>query len=175
VSEPNDVLNEGIKEIPILGEAIEIGEVFAVAGFDSYEALRDSMEWIEVPGAEGMDTRELMLTENQNPDGTWTDPHTGFTSADPSNFDIDHRVPFSQIIQEFEQTHTMSREELLEIYNDPDNLQVLHDVHNQSGKGSETLQQHAAEIQDPAFRREFLQKGKAYLAKLEEVLGPRQA
>ncbi|MYE60591.1 MAG: hypothetical protein F4235_00550, partial [Candidatus Dadabacteria bacterium] len=71
-----------------------------------YTAFREEMYWTEV-GDTGQSTRDWLLEQHsQVPvekdssgkilSGNWVDPHTGFTSSDPADFDIDHRMPFNK-------------------------------------------------------------------------------
>ena len=176
-----------LREIPLVDDFVEFAELVAellpdaadgVAGGD-YGELRDSMYW--TTGEEGMTTRERLLAEHSlepvtcDADGRivsgfWTDPHTGFQSRDPSDFDIDHRVPFAEIVDQFPQVHDLSKSEQLAIYNDPDNLQVLHDEHNRA-KGMASPREHAWEFANDAARGEFLRQCADYVLGLRKRFG----
>ncbi len=140
-----------------------------------YQTLRDAMEWTEF-GDTGQSTREYLLEKSslegvtKDKDGQiirgfWQDQHTGFKSANPQDFDIDHRVPFSNIVETFPEIYDLPKEAQLEIYNDPDNLQVSHDQHN-AAKGAEMPADHAATIGDATTRDDFLTLSKNYIEKL---------
>jgi len=175
-------MKEFMFEIPVIGDILEFVDDFgepaaAVVGAEAtnaaaeggYEALRESMAWTEVPGT-GMDTRDHLLEISQSPEGTWTDPHTGFTSTDPSDFHIDHRVPFSEIAARYPEIYNLPRDEQLAIYNDPDNLQVTHAEHNLE-KGSQTAAEHAGSFQDGEARDAFVEKVRAYIRKMDARFG----
>ena len=153
--------------------------VTSATAIGDYGDLRETMCWIEV-GDTGLDTRDYLLEKySEVPvtrdatgniiSGQWTGPH-GFTSTDPSNFDIDHRVPFSQVVEENPDIYNLSREEQLKIYNDPDNLQIVDSHHNQVEKGAETIQEHAPEFHSLEKREAFLNKGTEYLAKVKKQI-----
>lgn len=136
-----------------------------------YAAFRKEMYWTEV-GDTGQNTREWLLERySQVPvekdpsgkilNGKWVDPHTGFTSSDPADFDIDHRMPFSKIVESYPGIHDLPREEQLAIYNDLDNLQVLHGDHNVE-KGAQSGEVHVDYINDKEFRDSFMEDHKNY-------------
>lgn len=175
-------MKEFLFEIPVVGDILEFVAEFGapaaeIAGAEAarvtaeggYEALRESMDWTEVPGT-GMDTRDHLLQISQSPEGTWTDPHTGFTSANPGDFHIDHRVPFSEIAARYPEIYELPRDEQLAIYNDPDNLQVTHAEHNLE-KGSQTAAEHAGSFQDGEAREAFVEKAWAYIRKMDARFG----
>ena len=51
-------------------------------------------------------------------------------SFDAEDFDIDHRMPFSKIMESYPEIYKLLGDEQLAIYNDPNNLQVIYDDHN---------------------------------------------
>lgn len=141
-----------------------------------YTAFREEMYWTEV-GDTGQNTREWLLEQSsQVPveknfsgkilSGQWVDPHTGFTSSDPADFDIDHRMPFSEIVESYPEIYDLPHEEQLAIYNDPDNLHVLHDDHNIE-KGAQSGEVHAGYINDEEFKNRFLEDYRNYKEALE--------
>lgn len=156
---------EGIASDVVASESDNIAnEVSSVIPFD-YGAFRDQMYWTEVDDT-GQSTREWLLEKSslvpvekdssgQILSGQWCDPHTGFISSDPEDFDIDHRMPFSKIMESYPEIYELPRDEQLAIYNDPDNLQILHDDHNME-KGAQSGEAHAMEITDEEFRERFL-------------------
>lgn len=171
------------RELPIIDDVADaldiVTELFPDAEAGSvpdgdYAELREGMYW--TVGEDGLDTREQLLTDaslepvghDENGSvatGLWRDPHTGFESTDPSDFDVDHRVPFREIADRFPQLLELPKEEQLAIYNDPENLQVVHDAHNLK-KGADTPTEHALEFADGNAKREFLGKCVAYLEQL---------
>lgn len=177
-----------LREMPFVDDVVELAEIVAelipitsTEGIDAgdYSGLRDGMYW--TVGEDGMTTRERLLTERSlepvNRDesgrivsGLWRDAHTGFESRDPSDFDIDHRVPFREIVDQFPDMYGLSKEEQLAIYNDPDNLQVTHDEHNRA-KGDASPTEHAWEFADATDRGEFLRKCGDYLVGLRKRFG----
>ena len=153
--------------------------VTSAPAIGDYGALRGTMCWIEVDDT-GLDTRDYLLegcsevpvTRDATGNiisGQWTDPH-GFTSTDPSNFDIDHRVPFKQVVEENPDIYNLSHEEQLKIYNDQDNLQIVESYHNRVEKGADPTQEHAKEFNSPEEREAFLKKGTEYLAKVKNQI-----
>ena len=177
-----------LRELPIIDDVADVMDIFAeflpdvdpgtIPGGD-YAELREGMFW--TVGEEGFDTRQRMLTDlslepvaydedGKVANGLWRDPHTGFESSDPSDFDIDHRVPFQEIADQFPQVYELPRDEQLAIHNDPENLQVIHDVHN-LGKGADTPAEHAREFADADAQREFLRKCADYVGRLQERFG----
>ena len=141
-----------------------------------YSAFRDEMYWTEV-GDTGQNTREWLLERSSlSPvekdssgeilSGKWIDSHTGFTSSDPADFDIDHRMPFHEVVESYPEIHDLSREEQLAIYNDLHNLQVIHDDHNME-KGAQSGEVHADYIKDEEFRERFLEDYRNYKEALE--------
>lgn len=141
-----------------------------------YDAFRGEMYWTEV-GDTGQNTREWLLEQSSlSPvekdssgkilSGKWIDPHTGFTSSDPADFDIDHRMPFSEVVKSYPEIHDLSPEGQLAIYNDLDNLQVIHDDHNME-KGAQSGEEHAGYIRDEEFRGRFLEDYRNYKEALE--------
>ena len=177
-----------LREMPFVDDMVELAEIVAelipiaaTEGIDAgdYSELRDGMYW--TVGEDGMTTRERLLTERSlEPvardesgriiSGLWKDAHTGFESNDPSDFDIDHRVPFAEIVDQFPQMYEMSKEEQLAVYNDPDNLQVIHDDHNRA-KGDASPAEHAWEFSDAEARGEFLKVCGDYLFGLRKRFG----
>ena len=97
--------------------------------------------------------------------GLWRDPHTGFESSDPSDFDVDHRVPFRVVADQFPQLYELPRDEQLAVYNDPENLQVIHDVHNLQ-KGYDVPAEHALAFADADAQGEFLRKCADHMGRL---------
>ena len=176
---------EWLRELPVIDDVADAFDVFAEflpeAGFvavsvGDYSELRESMYW--TIGEDGVDTRQQLLIdsslepvsygENGNvASGFWRDPHTGFESNDPSDFDIDHRVPFREIAEQYPQVYGLPKDEQLVIYNDIENLQVVHDVHNLE-KGDDLPARHALEFADVDARREFLRKCADYVGRLQE-------
>lgn len=141
-----------------------------------YGEFRDGMYWTEV-GDTGQDTREWLLEQSssvpvekdssgQVVSGLWTDPHTGFTSSDPDDFDIDHRMPFHEVMSCYPEIYNLPSDEQLAIYNDLNNLQVIHDDHNMD-KGARPGHVHAKEISDEEFQKQFLADYHAYRGSLE--------
>ena len=176
-----------LRELPIIDDVADAFDIFAeflpeassgAVPVGEYGELRQSMYW--TIGEDGVDTRQQLLIDSsmepvsygangQVASGLWRDPHTGFESNDPSDFDIDHRVPFRVIADQFPQLYELPREVQLEIYNDAGNLQVVHDEHNLE-KGDDTPEQHAQEFADAEARGEFLRKCAVYLVRLNERL-----
>ena len=177
-----------LREIPFVDDVVELAEIAAelipiaaTEGVDAgdYSELRDGMYW--TVGEDGMTTRERLLAERsiepvvrdesgRTISGLWRDAHTGFESRDPSDFDIDHRVPFAEIVDQFPQMYEMSKEEQLAVYNDPDNLHVIHDDHNRA-KGDASPAEHAWEFSDDEARGEFLKVCGDYLFGLRKRFG----
>ena len=175
-----------LRDIPLVDDLVEFAELVtellpetADPQGGDYGELRESMYW--TVGEGGMTTREQLLAEHSlEPvvrdgdgrviSGLWTDSHTGFQSQDPSDFDIDHRVPFAEIVDQFPQVHQLSKDEQLAIYNDPGNLQVIHDVHNRA-KGMASPAEHAWEFVDEETRGEFLRKCGDYVLGLRRRFG----
>ena len=176
---------EWLRELPIIDDVADAFDIFAeflpeadsgaVPGGD-YAELRESMYW--TIGEDGIDTRQQLLIDfslepvsydgnGQVASGLWRDPHMGFESSDPSDFDIDHRVPFREIADQFPQLYESPREEQLAIYNDAENLQVIHDEHNLE-KGDDTPEQHAQEFANADAREKFLRKCTDYVGRLNE-------
>ena len=164
------VYSEGVCPDEIAGDvvAFESGDIdngiSSIVPFD-YDAFRDKMYWTEV-GDTGQSTREWLLEQSslvpvekdfsgQILSGQWRDPHTGFISSDPEDFDIDHRMAFSKIMESYPEIYELPHYEQLAIYNDLDNLQVIHDDHNME-KGAQSGEAHAMEIADEKFRKQFL-------------------
>lgn len=169
------IVDDVADTLDILAEFLPEGSVSTVPASD-YGELRDTMYW--TIGNDGVDTRQRLLVDSSlepvlhDEDGRvarglWRDPHTGFESRDPSDFDVDHRVPFREIVNQLPQLYELPREEQLEIYNDAENLQVVHDQHNFE-KGDATPEQHARTFADPEARREFLRKCADYLGRLND-------
>ena len=168
-----------IRELPIVDDLADLIDIISefVPGEPSgsdYGELRDSMWWIV--GADGLDTRDQMLVEHSlEPvtkddegkivSGFWRDAHTGFESRNPSDFDIDHRVPFREIVADFPIIQELSQDEQLAIYNDPENLQVVHDMHNRE-KEAESASVHARSFVDAEAGADFVRQCADYLANL---------
>ncbi len=180
-------LAELLRELPLFDDLADFADLAEVIGewfvpgptTSDYEALRGEMYWTDV-GDTGQSTREHLLekfslepvTRNeagQVISGFWCDPHTNFTSANPEDWDIDHRVPFSKVVELFPNIYDLPREEQLTIYNDVENLQVSHDLHN-AAKGAQSPADHAATFGDEAARREFLDQCRNYIEKLKAHL-----
>lgn len=178
---------EWLRELPIIDDVADAVEIFAeflpetasgAAPVGDYAGLRESMYW--TMGEDGFDTRQRLLIgsslepvsfehNGQVASGLWRDPLTGFESNDPSDFDIDHRVPFRAIADQFPELYDLPRDEQLAIYNDGENLQVVHDEHNLE-KGDDTPEQHAQGFEDADVRQEFLRKCADYVGRLAERL-----
>ena len=175
---------EWLRELPIIDDMVEVSDIFAEFLPDAgstvptggYAELREDMYW--TAGVDGVDTRQQLLIDfslepvsygenGQVASGLWRDPLTGFESSDPSDFDIDHRVPFLVIADQFPQLYELPREEQLAVYNDTENLQVIHDERNLE-KGDDTPEQYALEFADTEARREFLRKCADYVGRLNE-------
>lgn len=173
-----------LRELPIIDDVADVIDVFAeilpeagsAAAAGDYDELRESMYW--TTGEDGVDTRQFLLIDSslepvsydedgQVASGLWRDPLTGFESSDPADFHIDHRVPFREIADQFPQLYELPREEQLAIYNDGENLQVVHDEHNRE-KGDNSPEQHAQEFADANARGEFLRKCADYVGRLTE-------
>ena len=171
---------EYLAALPIVGDFFDAAELvegcveLATASTDGYAALRDSMMWTEV--ADGVDTRAAMLTaaseapveygtEGEIVAGQWTDPFTGFTSSNPADFDIDHRVPFKAIADSVPGFGDLPHDEQLAYFNDRDNLQVLHDEHNAS-KGDALPSEYAERIGDTRLRGDFTAACERYMDKV---------
>lgn len=179
---------EWLRELPIIDDMADAVEIFAEflpeAGSGDvlvrdYAELRESMHW--TIGENGFDTRQhLLIDSSLEPvsfdqdgrvtSGLWRDPLTGFESNDPSEFDIDHRVPFRAIADQFPQLYDLPREEQLAIYNDGENLQVIHDEHNLD-KGADTPELYARALEDADTRQEFLKRCADYVGRLAERFG----
>ncbi len=177
-------LMELLRELPLFDDLADFADLaeaireWVVPGptTSDYEALRDKMRWTDV-GDTGQSTREYLLAkfseslvakdeEGHVTTGFWRDFHTNATSVDPKDWDIDHRVPFSKIVELFPSIYDLPREEQLAIYNDMENLQVSHDQHN-AAKGAQSPADHAATFDDEAARRKFLGQCLAYIEKLK--------
>lgn len=178
-------IREWLRELPIIDDAADafdiLAELLPEAGsgdvpVGDYAELRESMYW--TIGEDGVDTRQNLLIDSslepvsydedgQVASGLWRDPLTGFESSNPSDFDIDHRVPFREIADQFPQLYELPREEQLAIYNDSENLQLIHDEHNLE-KGHDSPEQHAQEFEDADAKKEFLRKCADYLRRLTE-------
>lgn len=174
-------IREFLYALPVIGDLFDsteivdgIVELAASSASEGYAALREKMEWVETAG--GLDTRASMLAAasdvpavlNERGEvvgGQWTDPFTGFTSSDPSDFDIDHRVPFKAVVETVPNFAALPLDEQIAHFNDRDNLQVLHDGHNAS-KGDALPQQYVARITDSSLREKFLSDCNRYMSKL---------
>ncbi len=176
---------EWLRELPIIDDVADAFDIFAeflpeadsgAVPVGDYAELRESMYW--TIGEDGIDTRQQLLIDfslepvsydenRQVASGLWRDPHTGFESSDPSDFDIDHRVPFREIADQFPQLYELPKEEQLAIYNDAENLQVIHDEHNLK-KGDDTPERHAQEFANADARGKFLRKCADYVGRLNE-------
>lgn len=167
-----------LSDVPVIGDVVDVLELLdvtaAVAAVD-YESIRDAMYWT-TDSATGLDTRNAMLSsasiapvtfddQGAVTSGLWTDPVTGYTSSDPSDFDVDHRVPFSHVASVLPGFADMSDEERLAVFNDKDNLEVLHDAHNAS-KGDTLPDEYALEIDDGETRRRFIESARSYAEKM---------
>ena len=139
-----------------------------------YESIRDAMYWT-TDSATGLDTRNAMLASalacpvifGDNGDvveGLWTDPVTGYTSTNPADFAIGHRVPFSHVAAMHPGFSDMSDAERLAVYNDKNNLEVLHDAHSAS-KGDALPEEYALRIVDNEERLRFLESTRGYAEK----------
>ena len=174
-----------LRELPFIDDVADaldiVAELFpdaeASPAVGDYAELREGMFW--TVGEDGLDTRERLLTDlslepvsydeqGNVSSGLWRDPHTGFESTDPSDFDVDHRVPFRVLADQFPQLYELPRDEQLAVYNDPENLQVIHDVHNFE-KGDDAPAEHALSFADPDGREEFLRKCKGFVGRLRET------
>ncbi len=139
--------------------------------------LREKMDWTIVENTD-LDTRNYLLEQTSEKtvkwddlkkevsSGYWTYLH-GFSSSDPDDFHIDHRVPFSWIVEEYPEFRNLPEEEQLAIFNDQDNLQVLRDDHNRE-KGTESLEEYAPKICSETERNKFLTAGLEYQEKLKD-------
>ena len=176
---------EWLRDLPIVDDVADAFDIFAEfipeAGSGAvlvgdYAELRQSMYW--TIGQGGFDTRQQLLIDfslepvsygenGQVAKGLWRDPHTGFESSNPSDFDVDHRVPFKETADQFPELYELPKDEQLAIYNDVENLQVVHDVHNLA-KGDDAPAQHALELASLGSRREFLRKCADYVGGLQE-------
>ncbi len=176
---------EWLRNLPIIDDVADAFDMFAeflpeaesaAVSINDYAELRDSMYW--TIGEDGVDTRQQLLIDSslepvsygengRVASGLWRDSHTGFESNDPTDFDIDHRVPFREIAHQFPQLYELPRDGQLAIYNDIENLQVVHDAHNLE-KGDDLPLQHALDLADVDAKREFLRKCADYVARLQE-------
>ena len=165
-SDSNELASESVFQ-----DSSESGGDISSTVLLDYNAFRDEMYWTEI-GNTGQDTREWLLGKfslvpvekdsfGKVLSGQWLDPHTGFTSSDPADFDIDHRMPFHEVMESYPEIYNLPREEQLAIYNDLDNLQVIHDDHN-IGKGAQSGEVLASKITDKEFREQFLTDYQAY-------------
>lgn len=173
----------GSSSSEISGEAIlrvsgDLDAAVSPEVLPDYGSFRDSMYWTEV-GDTGQTTREWLLEQSSSVpvekdssgriiSGQWSDPHTGFMSFNPEDFDIDHRMPFHEVMSSYPEIYSLPHEEQLTIYNDLNNLQVIHDDHN-IDKGAQSGDVHAEEIVDDKFRKQFLTDYHSY----KESLGKR--
>jgi len=169
-----------MSDLPIIGDFLDIGKVIGIGAAmvvdtADYEVIRGAMHWTAAEGA-ASDTRSAMLAAASQTQvsfddagnvlsGQWTDPVTGYTSTNPADFDIDHRVPFSHVADTMPGFADMSVEEQLAAFNDKDNLQVLHDAHNAS-KGDALPAEYATRIDDSVARNRFLDRAQAYADKV---------
>lgn len=164
-------------EIPIIGDLFDASEAVGGLALFNYSDLRDAMEWTEV-GNTGLDTRNYMLAEqslapvtwneagNEVVSGKWEDIN-GYISTDPEDFDIDHRVAFSQIVKQCPAIYDLPFEQQLEIFNDRDNLQILHDVENRE-KSNIAAVDYATRILDAVAREQFVADASNYWASLKD-------
>lgn len=166
-----------LSELPVVGDVVDVLELLGLTTATTldYESIRDAMYWT-TDGATGLDTRNAMLasasicpvTFDDNGDvveGLWTDPVTGYTSTNPADFDVDHRVPFSHVAAKHPGFGDMSDGERLAVFNDKDNLEVLHDAHNTS-KGDALPDEYASRIADEEERLRFLESARSYAEKI---------
>ena len=177
-------LFDWLSDAPVVGDLIDL---CALAGVEldaqaatavttlDYETVREAMHWTTEPGAT-MDTRDSLLQAASQVDvgldehgkvvsGLWTDPVTGYTSTVASDFDIDHRIPFSHVAETMPGFSDMTVEEQRAVFNDPDNLQVLHDHHN-AQKGDALPDQYVSTINDSDAQERFLKDVLQYAAKV---------
>lgn len=177
-------LFDWLSDAPVVGDLIDL---CALAGVEldaqaataattlDYETVREAMHWTTEPGAT-MDTRDSLLQAASQVDvgldehgkvvsGLWTDPVTGYTSTVVSDFDIDHRIPFSHVAETMPGFSDMTVEEQRAVFNDPDNLQVLHDHHN-AQKGDALPDQYVSTINDSDVQERFLKDVLQYAAKV---------
>ncbi|MBL6783901.1 MAG: hypothetical protein ISQ24_02490 [PS1 clade bacterium] len=160
-----------MSDLPIIGDFFDAAEIAESVIFSSYSELRDAMVWTEV-GNTGLDTRDYMLAEQSLVPVVWNEAGTevvsgkwedinGFVSTDPEDFDIDHRVSFSEIVRQNPSFYDLSLAEQLEIYNDRENLQILHDVENRE-KSDMAAADYAQRILNPEGRAEFIADARNY-------------
>lgn len=163
--------SDWLADIPIIGDLIDVSSIAEGLIISNYGDLRDAMEWSEV-GNTGLDTRQYMLAEQSLVPVVWNEAGTevvsgkwedinGFTSTDPEDFDIDHRLAFSQIVNQHPSFYDLSFDEQLEIYNDRENLQILRDVENRE-KSNMPASEYASRILDSEERAQFVENAKAY-------------
>ena len=161
----------------VLQDSAEVASEISSGVTLDYNAFRDEMYWTDVV-ATGQNTREWLLEKSslipvekdsfgKVLSGQWIDPHTDFTSSDPADFDIDHRMPFREVMESYPEIYDLPREEQLTIYSDLDNLQVIHDDHN-IDKGAQSGEVHASKITNKEFREQFLADYQAYKKSLEQ-------
>lgn len=162
--------SDWLSDVPVVGDLFEILALIQPA--EVYAELREAMFWTEV-GNTGLDTRQYMLAEqslvpvvwneagSEVVSGKWEDIN-GYVSTDPEDFDIDHRVSFSQIVKEHPDFYALSKDEKLAVYNDLSNLQILHDDENIS-KSNATPIDYAKSIADSEARDAFLEQARNYL------------
>lgn len=172
--------SDWLSEVPFVGGAIDTIElvssalgVVASASSENYSEIRDSMIWSEV-GNTGLDTRNFLLAEQSLVPVTWDatgrevvagkwEDINGFASTDPEDFDIDHRVSFHQVVMDHPNFAELSQDEQLAIYNDRENLQILHDAENMK-KSNASPMEYAQRIRDPEARAQFLADAKDYIS-----------
>jgi hypothetical protein len=163
--------SEWLVELPIIGDFIDASEIAEVLIFSSYADLREAMFWTEV-GDTGLNTREYMLAEQSLAPVVWNEAGTevvsgkwedinGFISTDPEDFDIDHRVSFSEVVKQNPAFYDLPLVEQLEIYNDRENLQILHDVENRT-KSNMVASDYAQRIMNPEDRAQFILDARNY-------------
>ncbi len=164
-----------LSEIPVIGEALELFSL--IPSSDTYSDLKDRMFWTEVEGS-GLDTRSHLLAEKSIVPVQWDETGTkvisgqwqdinGFQSSDPGDFDIDHRVSFRQIAEELPDFYALPETEQLKIFNDLQNLQILHDKENILKSNSPPME-YASSIKNPAFKEEFISNAREYLSVLAQ-------
>lgn len=170
-----------IRELPVIDDLVDLCEAGgALLDYSEspaeYIALRGEMYWTEV-GDTGQSTREWLLEQYSQVSvkkddsgrilsGKWIDPHTGFTSSKPEDFDIDHRMPFRNIMRSYPEIYDLPQEEQLAIYNDLDNLQLIHDDNNLK-KGVQPGDVYADSINNEGVRSRFLEDYRKYKERLD--------
>lgn len=174
-----DAASKALEQLEAAG-AVDFADAIASHGItaESYDQFRE-IGWSDADG-NGLDTRQEMLIESSNIDasvgangnihGEWTDPYTGETTTDSSKVELDHIIPVQQLVAEHPGILQLPMEEQIAIYNDPANLQVVHESTNTS-KGATSFGEFISSVEDANLRQELLAKVLPFKAFLLQTVG----